>query len=227
MKTALVTGSSGGIGFSICETLAEAGYDVSGFDFTPPRKNDVFKFFQVDISDQQSVQSACQAISAPDLLVNCAGITRDRVCWKMSLKEWQDVIDVNLTGAFLMVRQFAPGFKTRRSGCIINISSINASRGKFGQSNYVASKAALEGLTKTWALELGAYDVRVNAVAPGMVATELTNALPTAVLERAAKERLLERAPQPIDIARAVVFLASDHARCITGQVLKVDSGQS
>ena len=144
----------------------------------------------------------------------------------MSDEEWRSVIDVNLTGGFNCIRAVAPAMRSVGYGRIVNISSINALRGKFGQANYSASKAGLIALTKTAARELGPKGITVNAVAPGMVLTEMTMALGESVRARAQQEAVLPTLPDSSDVASAVLFLLSDYARSITGQVLQVDAGQ-
>jgi 3-oxoacyl-[acyl-carrier protein] reductase len=163
---------------------------------------------------------------APSLLVNNAGITRDKTLLKMSDEEWRSVIDVNLTGAFHLIRAVAPGMVAAGYGRIVNVVSINGMRGKFGQGNYAASKGGLIALTKTAARELGPKGVTVNAVAPGMVLTDMAMALAEEHRARARDESMLKRLPEEADIAAAVLFLLSDAARMITGEVLKVDAGQ-
>jgi acetoacetyl-CoA reductase/3-oxoacyl-[acyl-carrier protein] reductase len=144
----------------------------------------------------------------------------------MSDDEWQSVLSVNLTGAFNMARALAPGMRDAGYGRIVNITSINGIRGKFGQANYSASKAGLIGLTKTLARELGPKGVTVNAIAPGMVMTEMARALPEEFLAKARDESVLPELAEPDDIANAVLFLLSDAARMITGEVIRVDAGQ-
>jgi 3-oxoacyl-[acyl-carrier protein] reductase len=223
---ALITGAAGGLGKAICGKLHKEAYKIIAIDTKEIAFSDDYHYFKVDIRNRDELDVLAAKITCPDLIVNCAGITRDSVCWKMSPEEWQTVIDVNLTGAVNVFTVFAAKMRKRKSGVIINISSINGSRGKFGQSNYVAAKAGLEGLTRTWAIEMGKYGIRVNAVAPGMVETEMTKTLPEEVRNKANSERLLPYAPTPDDIANAVLFLASEQSRCITGQVLNVESGQ-
>jgi acetoacetyl-CoA reductase/3-oxoacyl-[acyl-carrier protein] reductase len=160
------------------------------------------------------------------LLVNNAGITRDRSLLNMSDAEWSSVIDVNLTGAFNMMRAVVPGMAAQGFGRVVNITSINGLRGKFGQANYAAAKAGLIGLTKTAAREFGRKGVTVNAVAPGMVMTDMARKLPREVLDRAGAEAVLPALADTHDISDAVLFLLSDAARAITGEVLRVDAGQ-
>ncbi|GAB4307720.1 MAG: 3-oxoacyl-ACP reductase FabG [Roseovarius sp.] len=213
----------------MADALAAAGARVHVFDLAPDADGGAGPhcFHRVDITDAEAVGAAVAGLEdAPDILVNNAGITRDRTLLKMSVQEWAQVIEVNLTGAFNMIRAVAPGMAARGSGAIINITSINGIRGKIGQGNYAASKAGLIGLTRTAARELGRKGITVNAVAPGMVMTDMARALPPEILQRALDETALGRLAEPEDIAAAVVFLASDAARAITGQVLQVDAGQ-
>jgi 3-oxoacyl-[acyl-carrier protein] reductase len=153
-------------------------------------------------------------------------VARDRVSWKMTEQEWDLVIDVNLKGCFAFCRAVAPVFRAQKRGRIVNIASINGLRGTFGQANYAASKAGLIGLTKTAARELGPKGITVNAVAPGMVLTEMARALAQEHRARALEETVLKVLPEVDDVAAAVLFLLSDEARMITGEVLKVDAGQ-
>lgn len=225
-KLALVTGAAGGLGRAICARLAAEGWSILALDLSAPADTGAYHWLTADIRSRAALAELAAGLDCPDLLVNCAGITRDGVSWKLSEEDWRAVIEVNLTGAANVFSVFAGRMRARGSGVVVNISSINGARGKFGQSNYVAAKAGLEGLTRAWAIEMGRSGVRVNAVAPGMVETELTRRLPAETLERAAAERLLPWAPTPGDIAAAVSFLASEDARCITGQVLNVECGQ-
>jgi NAD(P)-dependent dehydrogenase (short-subunit alcohol dehydrogenase family) len=144
----------------------------------------------------------------------------------MSEEAWDQVLDVNLKGCFTFCRAAAPAFRAQRRGRIVTLASINGLRGKVGQANYAASKAGIVALTKTLARELGPSGVTVNCVAPGMVATEMTAALPTEATDQALRESVLGRIAQPREVAQVVVFLCSDRARHVTGEVIKVDGGQ-
>ena len=226
-RVALVTGGARGIGRGIAERLARQGAEVHVLDRAPEPPAGGITFHAADISRPAEVAGAVAALPRPPLLlVNNAGITRDRSLLKMSDEEWGEVLAVNLTGAFNVLRAVAPGMVAAGYGRVVNVASINGLRGKFGQANYAASKAGLIGLTKTAARELGPKGVTVNAVAPGMVLTEMALALPEAMRERALHEAVLRRLPEVEDVAEAVLFLLSDAARAVTGEVLRVDSGQ-
>lgn len=226
-RAALVTGGARGIGRGIAERLARLGAEVHVLDREPGAPGDGLRFHPIDITDGEAVTVAVAALPSPPLLlVNNAGITRDRSIVKMSDEEWGSVIDVNLTGAFHVLRAVAPGMIAAGQGRVVNVVSINGLRGKYGQANYSASKAGLVGLTKTAARELGPKGITVNAVAPGMVLTEMTLALAPEFRQRALDESLLKRLPEVEDVAAAVIFLLSDAARMITGEVIRVDAGQ-
>lgn len=225
-RTAVVSGAARGIGRCIAEWLRDAGAEVHAFDLEAGDVPGV-RFAKVDVADSSRVRDVVSGLPRkPTVLVNNAGITRDRTLMKMSDEEWRAVLDVNLGGAFHLIRALAPGMVEQGGGGIVNITSINAERGKFGQANYTAAKAGVIGLTRTAARELGPKGVTVNAVAPGMVMTDMAADLPARVLERAREEAVLERLATPEDVAGAVLFLLSDAARAITGQVLRVDAGQ-
>ena len=226
-RRAIVTGGSRGIGRAIADRFAAAGAEVYVFDLEDAGDGAAFTFHKVNVADAEAVSASVGALpGAATILVNNAGITRDRSLIKMSDADWTDVIAVNLTGAFNMIRAVAPGMAAAGGGRIVNVTSINGLRGKFGQANYAASKAGLIGLTKTAARELGRKAITVNAVAPGMVLTDMTLAMPQEFRDAALGEAALNHVAEPDDIAAAVQFLASDAARVITGQVLQVDAGQ-
>ena len=230
-KIVLITGVSGGIGMATAKMFIAAGARVVGADLKPPAESVAnLQFYPVDVGDFEAVGELVQTVldteARIDCLINNAGISRDAVVWKMTEEEWDAVLRVNLKGAFNFIHHVAPHFKARQGGKIVNISSINALRGKLGLVNYSASKAGLIGLTKTVAKELGRYQVNVNAVAPGFIKTPLTMKLRPEFLEQAAAETVFGRLGEPEDVANVVLFLCSDLAKHITGQVIVVDGGQ-
>ncbi len=227
-RSAVVTGGARGLGLRIAERLAESGCKVHIFDLNVDDASQLpGEFHSVDITNTESVNDAVNALDdGTVLLVNNAGITRDRTLMKMQDDEWQSVIDTNLTGSFNMIRAMAPLMTKAGHGRIVNIASINGLRGKFGQANYTAAKAGLIGLTKTAARELGRKGITVNVIAPGMVMTALTTALPAEILERANSETAKGKLAVADDVADATLFLLSDPSSAITGSVLQVDAGQ-
>ena len=230
-RSIAVTGASGGIGEAVCADLIERGAFVTALDAREISiRHERLQFIECDVTSESSVEAAAsQIITAgrPTLsgLVACAGITRDAVHWKLAPDDWRQVLDVNLTGSFLVQRALTPLLRKSATASIVNISSINGIRGKFGQSNYAASKAGLIAFTKTVARELGAFDIRCNAIAPGWVETPMTASLTSEQREAAIRAAALGRTLEPSDIAHAATFLLSDLARSITGQVLTVDGG--
>jgi len=227
---ALVTGAAGGIGRAICVALRARGALVVGADLKPSAADAEQDCVACDVTNLAEVEALVTRITEEhgglDILVHAAGITRDRVLWKMEVEEWNAVMRVNLDAAFLLLRTASPHLRKSTRGSVVLIASINGERGKFGQSNYAASKAGLIGLARSAARELGRDGVRVNVVAPGLIATAMTEALPEKAREQAVAETVLGRPGQPEDVADAVVFLGSNLARHITGQVLRVDGGQ-
>ena len=240
-KNAFVTGGSLGIGKAIVLDLAKKGANIA-FTYRKHQEEalqiveEIKKLgckglhIQADISDFQAAQDAIkQAVSVfggLDILVNNAGINWDGVIWKMTEEQWDKVLDINLKGYFNYIRAVAPIFKEQKSGKIINVTSINGMRGKFGQSNYSAAKAGIIGLTKAVARELGKYSVNVNAVAPGLIETDMIKDAPADVREKALAEIVIGRIGLPEEVAEVISFLASSSARHITGEVIKVDGGQ-
>jgi 3-oxoacyl-[acyl-carrier protein] reductase len=238
---ALVTGGSMGIGSAICVELARAGFDVA-LTYRKHEKEalEIARMveaegqraltLQADVSDyeaaQQTVGSVVQSLGGLHILINNAGINWDGVIWKMTEEQWDAVLDTDLKGYFNFIRAVGPIFREQRRGRIVNITSINGLRGKFGQSNYAAAKAGIIGLTKSVAIELGKYGITVNAVAPGMVRTDMARGLPPEILQKAIDETLLKRIAEPEDVAAVVVFLCQPASRHITGEVIKVDGGQ-
>jgi len=240
-KSAIVTGGSVGIGASIAIELAREGANVAinyrKHDAEAKKKKKKIEklgrkclVVKADVSNYSDAEAmfkkAIKEFGGLDILVCNAGINKDRVIWKMSENEWDNVINVNLKGYFIYNKLAAAYFKDKRSGKIVNITSINGLRGKFGQCNYSASKGGIVSLTKALAKELGKFNVNVNALAPGMVKTEMAEKLPPEFLQKAVDETVLERIATTKDIANVVVFLCSEKARHVTGDVIKVDGGQ-
>lgn len=227
-----VTGAARGIGLACAQTFALRGAQVIGIDLRLPDvlKECATRAVELDVANADAVSRVASELAdanlAPNVVVNNAGITRDNVHWKMTDADWASVLDVNLSGAFHVMRAATPLMRTVGHGAIVNITSINGERGKFGQSNYCAAKAGLIGLTKASAREGGRFGIRVNAVAPGMVETEMAKQLTDEVKQKAIDETLLGRMARPEDVANCVLFLASPMAAHITGQVVRVDGGQ-
>lgn len=223
----IVTGGCSGIGLGIVSMLMSDGYEVGVLDVNLDESQQVWGR-AVDVSDSAQVNAAISefAQGGLDALVNNAGVVRDNVSWKMSDEEWQQVIDVNLTGVFNCCRAAIPFMREADKGSIVNIASINGLRGKFGQSNYSAAKAGVIGLTKTLAKETAKFNVTVNAIAPGMIETKILDGMSDGQRVAALSEILLGRIGTVEDVAGAVAFLCSERARFITGEVIKVDGGQ-
>jgi 3-oxoacyl-[acyl-carrier protein] reductase len=234
-KVALVTGGSRGIGAAIARELAEAGARVAvnyraGQEAAENLAGQISGLaVQADVSSADEVQSLVERVESEfgdlDILVNNAGITRDTLIARMSDEDWETVIDTNLRGTFNTARAVARKMLRRRSGAIVNLSSVVGVHGNPGQANYAASKAGIIGLTKALARELGSRGVRVNAIAPGYISTELTDVLNEEQRGLILGNTPLARLGEPEDVARAVRFLCSDEAAFITGEVLLVDGG--
>ncbi|WP_319408928.1 SDR family NAD(P)-dependent oxidoreductase [uncultured Desulfosarcina sp.] len=242
-KNAIVTGGSQGIGTAVSLELAKEGANVC---LTYRRHADEARAvvdqiermgrkalcmacdIAVFAEAETAVKTAVETFGRIDILVNNAGMNWDGVCWKMSEEQWDRVIGVNLKGYFNFTRQVAPLFKDQKYGKIVNVTSINGMRGKFGQTNYSASKAGIIGYTKAVAKELGAFGVNVNAVAPGLIETAMLKESEARdkIIDMAMAEMVLKRVGQPEDLASVIAFLASEKARHITGEVIKVDGGQ-
>jgi len=235
-KTAFVTGSTRGIGLAIAQTLYQAGAKVAvvGRDLDRARAvaadlGDRAAGVACDVAQADQVEAAVATAEAAlgpiDILVNNAGLTRDNIVLRLTDADWDTVIDANLKGAFHTIRASIKGMMKRRSGRIINIGSIVGLTGNKGQANYAASKAGLIGLTKSIAKEYASRNILVNCIAPGFVETDMTHALPDEARATLLEEIALGRLGRPQDIAGTVLFLASDLASYITGQVLVVDGG--
>ncbi len=246
-KVAIVTGGATGLGRSIAFEFGRLGCHVA-FCYVSMEGRDVGEqalltetaisamgvqvlAARCDVRDRTAVdrfiEEARTRFGAVHFLINNAGIASDGALWRMSDKAWRDVQETNVTGTFNCIRAVAPHFRTQHYGKIVNVSAHQATRPGFGVANYAASKAALLGLTRAAAVELGPSNVNVNAVAPGFIRTERMSMLPREVIERAQKSSVLGRVAEPDDVAHVISFLCSDAARHITGQTLVVDGGMS
>ncbi|GCD77828.1 beta-ketoacyl-ACP reductase [Thermaurantimonas aggregans] len=237
-KTVIITGGAAGIGFTSAKAFSYEGATVVIWDINEDKGHKAVEelskispahFLAVNTANSAAVKEALsktlELVGKVDVLINNAGITRDATLLKMTDEQWQQVIDVNLTGVFNCGRAVAAHMAERGSGVIINTSSVVALYGNFGQSNYVATKSGLIGMTKVWAKELGRKGIRVNAVAPGFIATEMITTVPEKVINALLERTPLQRLGKPEDIASAYLFLASDEASFITGTCLSVDGG--
>jgi 3-oxoacyl-[acyl-carrier protein] reductase len=239
-KAALVTGGARGIGKAICLTLARQGADVAFVDVGRPEVSDATLAeiqalgrkavsISADVTDPEAcvkaVATALEAFGKLDILVNNAGITRDDLIMRMPIEDWRKVLEVNLFGAFYMIKAAIRPMLKAHAGRIINMSSVSGQAGQMGQANYSSSKAGLIGLTKATAKEVASRGITCNAVAPGFILTELTKVLSEDMQEQIKKATPLGHFGTVEDIANAVTFLASDEAAYITGQVLAVDGG--
>lgn len=241
-KIALITGAGRGIGRAIAIALAKEGAEVViNYNGSEERAKEVKQtieenggkasIYKCNVSDFVACEAMIKDIFKEyghlDILVNNAGITKDGLIMKMKEEDFDSVLNVNLKGTFNTIRHSARQMLKQRSGKIINISSVSGILGNVGQANYAASKAGVIGLTKTMARELGSRGITVNAIAPGFVDTEMTEVLSEEIRENACKQIILGRFGKPEDIANTAVFLASDKADYITGQVISVDGGMN
>lgn len=237
-KVALITGGAHGIGLATTDRFAKEGakiilWDVSdqGNAVVDRLKKDghdaIFKKVSVtnETEVQQAVADAMEHFSRIDILINNAGITRDKTLLKMSRQEWDDVIAVNLTGVFNCTQAVVPVMKEQHYGRIVSASSNVAIRGNFGQTNYVATKSAIIGMTKVWALELGRYGITANCIAPGFIQTAMTDAMPEEIRRQSIPHIPLGHWGVPDDIANGYLYLASDEASFVSGICLTIDGG--
>jgi 3-oxoacyl-[acyl-carrier protein] reductase len=231
-KVAVVTGASNGIGKSIVDVFLENGARVFGLDIVETESwNENLTMLKVDVSSfadcERVFNEIMDTVDRVDVLVNCAGITRDAMTKKMTEEQFDLVVAVNLKGVWNLTRHFGPAMQEKGSGSIISISSVVGIFGNVGQTNYAATKAGVIGMTKSWAKEfsLKGGNVRVNAVAPGYTMTNMMKTVPENLLEKFRGQTMLGRLAQPVEIANAVLFLASDLSSYVTGEVLNVNGG--
>ncbi len=237
-KIAIVTGGARGIGKATVERFCEEGAKVIIWDLLDAgnetaqemqAKGYSVDFIKLAVTDPPAIEEAIQEIIQKygkiDILVNNAGITRDKSLLKMSHLEWQQVIDVNLTGVFNCTKAVVPHMVEKKYGRIICTSSVVGITGNFGQTNYVATKAAIIGMVKTWAKEFGKHNITANAVAPGFIKTDMTDMIPEEVRLQAIADIPAKRMGLPVDIANAYLFLASDEASYINGHCISVNGG--
>lgn len=239
-KVALITGASKGIGRAIAQQFVEMGAQVAFTYLSSVEKGQALeqelaagggkvKGYRSDASDyaqaEQLVEDVVKEFGKIDVVVNNAGITRDGLLMRMNEEQWDAVMNVNLKSVFAVTKAATKHMMRAKNGSIINITSVVGIKGNAGQANYAASKAGIIGFTKSVALELGSRNIRCNAIAPGFIETEMTGELDQKVVDEWRKAIPLRRGGSPEDVAKAAVFLASDNAAYITGQVLQVDGG--
>jgi len=237
-RTAIVTGAARGIGLAVSERLIADGWTITACDMLEDRLReeaarlgDSYRPYRLDVTSENDVNTVCERIAEenpPVLgLVNNAGVTRDSLLMRMDAEAWDLVLKVNLTGAFLMTKAVSRQMMRRRAGSIVNLSSVVALVGSAGQANYAASKGGLIGFTKSLARELASRNIRVNAIAPGFIETEMTLSLPEEVRKGYAERIPLGRMGKPSDIAEVTAFLLGDASSYVNGIVIPVDGGLS
>ncbi len=240
-KTAIITGGGRGIGYAVAQSFYESGAQVILWDIDSrigqeavaklQTDGPAVRFKKVNVADSEAVrvatESVLQEFGKIDILINNAGITRDARLVKMTSEEWQEVLDVNLSGVYNCTRTIAPHMIEQNQGRVVNASSIVGLYGNFGQTNYVATKSAVIGMTKVWARELGRHNITVNAIAPGFIATEMIKTVPQKIIDTMLEKTPLNRLGTPQEVASAYLFLASEEAAFINGAVLSVDGGMT
>ncbi len=235
-KVALITGAASGIGLETSKLFIKAGAIVAACDYNEEALKkakseigDAYRIYKMDVSKHDEVKTIVDKIFSElgriDILINNAGITRDNFLVRMPEADFDAVIAINLKGIYNVTQAVVPYMMNQKSGVILNASSVVGIYGNIGQTNYAAAKAGLIGMTKTWAKELARYNIRSNAVAPGFIKTPMTEHVPEKVIEQMNARTPLGKMGEAIDVANAYLFLASDEANYITGQVLGVDGG--
>ncbi len=231
-KKALVTGSTRGIGKAIAKRLSQLGAKVIVTGRSEERAKEVAKQigngaegYYLNLKDRESIRELHEKIGDIDILINNAGITKDNLFLKMSEEDWEEVIGVNLTGVFLMTKEFVKGMIKKRWGRIVNITSVVGLVGNVGQVNYASAKAGIIGFTKALAKELASRNITVNAVAPGFIETDMTKGLPEELKRKYMEEIPMKRFGKPEEVASVVSFLCSEEASYITGEVISVSGG--
>jgi 3-oxoacyl-[acyl-carrier protein] reductase len=237
-RVAIVTGGARGIGQAVAELFAKEGAKVIIWDLLDigeetaagiNANGGVAEFTKISVTDQEGILAETKRIldkhGQIDILINNAGITRDKSFSKMTIEDWNAVINVNLTSVFICTQAVLPAMREQNYGRIISASSTTGLWGNFGQTNYAAAKAGIIGMTKTWALELGKYGITANAIAPGFTLTEMTKAMPDAIIEGAKQQIPARMIADPIDIAYGYLYLASEEARFVTGSTLCISGG--
>ncbi len=239
-KVAIVTGGSRGIGQAVAELFAKEGAVVIIVDLLPQGEKvaqginssgGTAEFHKVSVTDKSAIESLFERVNSKygriDILINNAGITRDRTLEKMSEDEWDAVIEVNLKGVFICTQAVAPYMKANKYGRIVSAASNVGLRGNFGQTNYAATKAGVIAMSKTWTMELGKHGITANAIAPGFTMTDMVEKIPEEHFEAIKASIPLKTVAQPIDIAYGYLYLASDEARFVSGICLTIDGGTS
>ena len=231
-KVAVITGAAAGIGREAAELFIKEGAKVIACDMAPiSYELEGLEGYELNVTDvpkcQEFFNHVVEKYGKIDILVNNAGVTRDAMTAKMTDEQWDFVVDVNLKGVFNLTRYVGPHMAERDGGSIINISSVVGEFGNIGQANYAATKSAIFGLTKTWAKEFArkGVPVRVNSIAPGYIMTDILKTVPQDILDKFSKQTMLGRLGQPEEIAKTILFLASDDASYITGHNLSVNGG--
>jgi len=235
-KVALITGAASGIGLETAKRFITEGAIIAACDYNEEALKKAqselksnYKIYKMDVSKHDDVKVIVDRIVKElgkiDILINNAGITKDNFLVRMSEADFDAVISINLKGVYNVTQAVVPHMMNQRSGVILNASSIVGIYGNIGQTNYAASKAGLIGMTKTWSKELARYNIRVNAIAPGYIRTPMTDSLAEKVKNLVQERTPLGRMGEPIDVANAYLFLSSDEAAYITGQVLGIDGG--